>query len=101
MSAHLEEAHGLDVVTLVEREAVVDARREHEQVSRAELDPDPLVVRVRPHVEVALTVEDVPDLLVLVQVLPAKARQKRVSRSASARFSALRRRFGRGARALT
>ena len=40
----LEETHRLDVVALVEREAVVDPGREHEQVSRSKLDADPLGV---------------------------------------------------------
>jgi hypothetical protein len=38
----LEEAHGLDVVSLVEGEAMVDPRRQHEQVASAHLNTNPL-----------------------------------------------------------
>ena len=42
----LEEAHSLDVVSLVEGEAVVNSRREDEEVARAELNANPLGVLV-------------------------------------------------------
>ena len=40
----LEEAHGLDIVSLVEGEAVVDPGRQHEQISRTHLNANPLSV---------------------------------------------------------
>ena len=64
----LEQAHSLDVVVVVGREAVVYAGGEDDQIVLLEPDADPGVA-LGPHVEVAGAVADVPDLFVLVQVL--------------------------------
>lgn len=55
-------------VSLVGGEAMIDARREHDQIILLQFDPQPLV-GLAAHVEEASTIEDVSDLLVLVQVL--------------------------------
>lgn len=55
-------------VRLIRREPMINARGHDHQVVFLEPDPHPLVA-LAAHVEVASAVEDVPDLLVLVQVL--------------------------------
>ena len=94
MKAYLEEAESLDLVQLVEREAVVDACGDDEQVSGQDVDADPRVRRMfwrhkkklvsdaqrtdylgrhgretrTTDVEKPSTREDVPNLLVLVHM---------------------------------
>ena len=46
MKAYLEEAKSLDPVQLIEREAVVDACGDDEQVSRQDVHADPCVRRM-------------------------------------------------------
>ncbi len=53
--------------SLVQGEAVVDAGRQSDQVPLAQVDADPSVLLV-PHIKVRLTVQDVADLIVQVQV---------------------------------
>lgn len=50
----LMQAKHLDVVALVEREAVVDALWQHNHVALAAVDADPPVVMV-PHIKVSCT----------------------------------------------
>jgi hypothetical protein len=64
----LEQTHGLDKVVLIDGEAVIDAGGQDDEVALLDAEADPLVV-ARAHIKVAGAVEDVPDLLVLVQVL--------------------------------
>lgn len=52
----------------IQREAVIDARGQSDQVSFLHENADPLVLRIS-HVEVPAAVQDVADLVVQVQVL--------------------------------
>jgi len=64
----LEQPHRLGVVLLISREAMVDARRHDHEVTLLERNAHPVVV-LAAHVEVATALDNVPDLLVFVQVL--------------------------------
>lgn len=55
-------------VLVVCRESVVDASRHNHQIALLQLDPDPVVV-LASYIEVSAPIEDVPDLLILVQML--------------------------------
>lgn len=86
----LEEAHGVDVLTnekkissegveipptrqstthilLIDRESMIDARRQNEQIPFLRPHPHPPILAV-PHVKIPRTLQDVPDLLVVVHV---------------------------------
>ena len=52
----------------VRRESVVDASWHDHQVAFLKLNADPVIILV-PHIEISTTVEDIPNLFVLMQVL--------------------------------
>lgn len=66
-----EEAHRLNIVVIIGREPVVDTGRQDDQIVLLESDPDPVIALIS-DVEVACTVSDVSDLLVLMHVLIEK-----------------------------
>jgi hypothetical protein len=63
-----KQPHRLRIILLVRRKPMVDPRRHDHQIELLELDPDPVIV-LAAHIEVAAAVENVPNLLVFVQVL--------------------------------
>lgn len=63
----LEETDGVDVVVVVEGEAVVNAGGNDKEIPRSNGNADPLVSRVA-HIKVATPLHDEADLFVFVQV---------------------------------
>jgi hypothetical protein len=55
-------------ISLIRRKAMIYPRRQHQQIILFQSNPYPLVP-LAAHVEIPVPVQDVPDLLVLVQVL--------------------------------
>ncbi len=64
----LEQPHSLDVIIIVRCEAVVDARRQDNQIPRLQPNPHPLVP-LTPHIEIPRPALDIPDLFIFMQVL--------------------------------
>lgn len=66
---------GLNIILAVQREPMVDPGRNHNHISRHDLDPHPAGVLTVAHVKVSGSVYHEPNLLVRVQMLGEEALQ--------------------------
>lgn len=67
----LEETHGVNVIGIIGDKSVVDACRKDDQVSGEDVQTDPPILCI-PDVKVPRAFEDIPDLLILVQMFLEK-----------------------------
>jgi hypothetical protein len=64
----LEKAHGSDIILRISGESMIDARRQNDEITLLHGDANPLILGPT-DIKKASSIQDIPNLLVLMQVL--------------------------------